>query len=169
MTETTTDETLAALYVIGARIREARAAAELTQDDLAEVLKVTQTAVSYWETARRALGVTDLLRIADALEIPAAALLPDEHQDLFVSAPGGQWLHIAFMGHVELTGYVTEVALGGEPGYHIDLPDKIWGGSPLAWEEYSAKAQEMPTPSGWKGRTRELPLPSRVRRAAGHP
>lgn len=52
----------------------------------------------------------------------------------------GQFLEIAFMGHVELIGYVTEITLGGEPGYHIDLPEKLWGGNPLAWEEYSAKA-----------------------------
>lgn len=52
----------------------------------------------------------------------------------------GQFMTIAFMGHTELTGYVTEVTLGGEPGYHIDLPDRLWGGNPLAWEEYSGKA-----------------------------
>lgn len=51
----------------------------------------------------------------------------------------GQFLTIAFMGHVELTGYVTEITLGGEPGFHVDLPDRLWGGNPLAWEEYSAK------------------------------
>lgn len=129
---TETTETTAALHVIGARIREARAAADLTQDDLADVLGVTQTCVSYWEAARRDLGVTDLLRVADALEVPAASLLPDEHQDLFAPAPGGQWLHIAFMGRVELTGYVTEITLGGELVFHVDLPDKLWGGNPLA-------------------------------------
>lgn len=51
----------------------------------------------------------------------------------------GQFMAIAFMGHIEREGYVTEITLGGEPGYHIDLPDKLWGGNPYAWEEYSAK------------------------------
>lgn len=51
----------------------------------------------------------------------------------------GQFMTIAFMGHIEREGYVTEVTLGGEPGYRIDLPDKLWGGNPYAWEEYSAK------------------------------
>ena len=52
----------------------------------------------------------------------------------------GQWLSIAFMGHVELTGYVTEISLGGQPAFHIDLPDKLWGRNPMAWEEYAGSA-----------------------------
>jgi hypothetical protein len=51
---------------------------------------------------------------------------------------GGQFMFIAFAGHTELTGYVTEVTIGGKPAFHIDLPEKLWGGNPLAWEEYSA-------------------------------
>lgn len=52
----------------------------------------------------------------------------------------GQWLTIAFMGHVELTGYVTEITLGGQPAFHVDLPEKLWGGNPMAWEEYAGSA-----------------------------
>lgn len=52
----------------------------------------------------------------------------------------GQWMTIAFMGHVELTGYVTEITLAGHAAFHIDLPEKIWGGNPMAWEEYAASA-----------------------------
>jgi len=52
----------------------------------------------------------------------------------------GQWLSIAFMGHVALTGYVTEITLGGQPAFHVDLPDKLWGGNPMAWEEYAGSA-----------------------------
>jgi hypothetical protein len=51
---------------------------------------------------------------------------------------GGQWMEIAFMGRREVLGYVTEVLVHGQPGYHIDLPEKVWGGNPLAWEEYAA-------------------------------
>ena len=54
--------------------------------------------------------------------------------------PDGQWLCIAFMGHNEYTGYVTEIVKNGQPGYHVDLPGKIWGGSPLAYVEYAATA-----------------------------
>lgn len=53
---------------------------------------------------------------------------------------GGQWLSIAFMGHVELTGYVTEITLGGQAAFHVDLPEKLWGGNPMAWEEYAGSA-----------------------------
>lgn len=52
----------------------------------------------------------------------------------------GQWLRIAFLGHVELTGYVTEVTIGGQAAFHVDLPEKIWGANPLAWQEYAGSA-----------------------------
>jgi len=56
-------------------------------------------------------------------------------------APGGYFAQIAFFGRIEHTGYVTEVVLhGGQAAYHIDLPEKLWGGNPLAWREYAASA-----------------------------
>lgn len=59
----------------------------------------------------------------------------------FAPPPGGQFLEIAFFGHIEHVGYVTEITLhGGEAAYHIDLPERMWGGSDLAWHEYAASA-----------------------------
>ena len=56
-------------------------------------------------------------------------------------AAGGYFAEIAFFGRIEHTGYVTEVVLhGGQAAYHIDLPEKLWGGNPLAWREYAASA-----------------------------
>ena len=52
----------------------------------------------------------------------------------------GEWLCIAFMGHNEYTGYVTEIVRNGQPAYHVDLPEKLWGGNPLAYVEYAATA-----------------------------
>jgi hypothetical protein len=55
--------------------------------------------------------------------------------------PGGYFAEICFFGRIEHTGYVTEVVLhGGQAAYHIDLPEKLWGGNPLAWREYAASA-----------------------------
>jgi hypothetical protein len=73
----------------------------------------------------------------------AATRLYDEREDDTpppATDGDGQWLHIAFMGHVELTGLVTEITLGGQPAFHIDLPGKLWGGNPMAWEEYAGSA-----------------------------
>jgi hypothetical protein len=57
------------------------------------------------------------------------------------AAPGeGQWMRIAFMGHIEYTGYVTEITKNGQPAYRVDLPEKIWGGNPLAYVEHAASA-----------------------------
>ena len=137
--EVPADETL---LRFGERIVWARQRALFTQQMLADQLGTTQTAVSYWEAGKRDPGVSGLLRIADACLIPGASLLPEEHRQQSAVAPtaGGQFMEIAFMGHVEREGYVTEVTIGGEPGYHIDLPDKLFDGNPYAWEEYSAKA-----------------------------
>src|SRR5205814_1591759 len=38
------------------------------------------------------------------------------------------------------TGYVTQVTKHGQAAYHIDLPEKLWGGNPLAWVEHAAAA-----------------------------
>ncbi len=55
------------------------------------------------------------------------------------ASDSGAFFVIAFMGHTELTGYVTEVTLhGGVAAYHVDLPGKLWGGNPLEWQEYPA-------------------------------
>jgi hypothetical protein len=53
---------------------------------------------------------------------------------------GGQWLFIAFMGRIEYYGYVTEITRHGQPAYRIELPEKIWGGNPLAYVTHSASA-----------------------------
>ena len=52
----------------------------------------------------------------------------------------GEWLCIAFVGHNEYTGYVTEIVKNGQPAYHVDLPEKLWGANPLACVEYAATA-----------------------------
>ena len=54
--------------------------------------------------------------------------------------PDGAWLTIAFMGHNEYTGYVTEIVKNGQPAYRVDLPEKLWGGNPLSYVEYAATA-----------------------------
>lgn len=129
----------------GARVRAARERAGLTQEELAAQVGVTQTAVSYWEAGKRGLDLFDLLRVAGAVGVPAAALLPSPSPATAAvdepKVPQGYFAEIAFFGRIEHTGYVTEVVLhGGQAAYHIDLPEKLWGGNPLAWREYAASA-----------------------------
>jgi len=56
------------------------------------------------------------------------------------AAGDGYFAEIAFMGRIEYTGYVTQVTKHGQAAYHIDLPEKLWGGNPLAWVEHAASA-----------------------------
>jgi len=157
-------EAEATLLAAGIRIREARERAGLTQQELADILGVTQTAVSYWESAKRDPGVADLPRIANALDVSASSLLGIEPRAPAAEDSGGQWLCIAFMGHNEYTGYVTEIVKNGQPAYHVDLPEKMWGGNPLNYVEYAATAwfSDRPVTEAYVRRQWE----SRVRAAA---
>lgn len=71
----------AACKDVGERIQLARQRALLTQTALAERLGVHQGTVSHWESGHFDVGVTTLLRIAEALGVAASSLLPAEHQE----------------------------------------------------------------------------------------
>jgi hypothetical protein len=68
-----------------------------------------------------------------------------------VAEPGGEWLCIAFMGHNEYTGYVTEIVKNGQPAYRVEMAEKLWGGDPLACVEYAATAwfSARPVTEAW--------------------
>ena len=107
--ETETEAGTASIAV-GACIREARERARMTQASLADALGVTQTCVSYWEAGKRDPGVTELLRIAGALGVGAASLLPLPHRGPESPAPlpDGIWARVEMPGYRENTGWVTE-------------------------------------------------------------
>lgn len=57
-------------YAIGQRIREARRAAGLTQDQLGELTDLTRVTISNIERGRRAALIDSLLLISDAVRVP---------------------------------------------------------------------------------------------------
>lgn len=61
----------------GQRIRKYRAAAGLTQEALAHAAKVSLPTVNRLEADRHSARVDTLGRIAAALDVPLAALVPD--------------------------------------------------------------------------------------------
>ena len=126
-TETGPDAPDAILADIGERVRSARQRALLTQEMLADSLGVTQTAVSYWEAGKRDMGVTDLLRIAEACRAPASSLLPLEHQGR--TAPTSSLpppvtdfgpVRLELMGHRYREGGLSEVVIAGTPFLRLD-------------------------------------------------
>ncbi|MFF9002590.1 helix-turn-helix transcriptional regulator [Streptomyces achromogenes] len=60
---------------IGNRIRDARRAARLSQVQLGERIGRDHKSISRWENAHRAPDLTDLLLIADALDVALADLV----------------------------------------------------------------------------------------------
>jgi transcriptional regulator with XRE-family HTH domain len=96
--------TTVVLEALGTRIRAARETAGMIQQQLADVLDVTQAAVSRWESGERDPGVADLIRIADALGVQAASLLPAEPW-VTPPAPEPDPRPEGFYGRVELPGY----------------------------------------------------------------
>ena len=55
---------MANLERLGARLRHARERAELTQDEVAEYLKVSRGQISYYENGRREIDLTSLMKLA---------------------------------------------------------------------------------------------------------
>ena len=70
---------------LGARIRAARLARNLTQDQLARAVGVTRSAVAQWETGRAGQIGSNLARIARVLETSATYLLSGEPQSAVAS------------------------------------------------------------------------------------
>jgi transcriptional regulator with XRE-family HTH domain len=60
---------------IGARIRDARLHADLTQVQLGERIGRDHRTIHRWEYALRIPNLADLLLIADALDVPLADLV----------------------------------------------------------------------------------------------
>ena len=55
---------------LGLRIRQAREQRGLSQEELAALIKRDQRAVSEYEHGKRRISVTDLPRVAQALDVP---------------------------------------------------------------------------------------------------
>ncbi len=63
------------LREVGQRVAAARSARGFTQERLAEVIGIEPVTLSRWETGHRALSLSTLAAIADALEIGLGDLL----------------------------------------------------------------------------------------------
>lgn len=95
---------------VGEAVRAARQRANLSQTGLADALGVTQTAVSYWESGKRGMGIGDLVAVAAALGVPAVSLLPQDvpPDAAEPSMPPGRYARIEIPGFRQNTGWVTE-------------------------------------------------------------
>lgn len=60
---------------VGARLRDARLQAVLTQDELAHALQVDRSTVAKWEAGQRSMTVASLIRAAAVLDIQPQQLL----------------------------------------------------------------------------------------------
>ena len=102
--------------------------------------------------------------LLEALEIYATAQPADSEPEL---PAGGYFAEIAFMGRIEYTGYVTQITKNGQPAYHIDLPDRLWGTNPLAWVEHAASAwfSERPVSEESVRKSWQAAVAARARRA----
>lgn len=74
----------------GMRIREARRAAGLTQEDLARSVGVSRSAVAQWETGRSGQVGGNLARIAAVLRVSVEHLLTGGAPDGGAAAENGQ-------------------------------------------------------------------------------
>ena len=141
---------------VGSQIKAALKAAELTQADLAAKLGVHQVAVSYWVTGRRSIGVDALQRVAVALGVSAASLMPDDDPPAAsLPAPVTVFgaVRLELMGHRYRQGQLAEVVIAGTPFLHLTTAD---GGVEL-YRPDAVYCLTPATPSA--GLRAELPAP----------
>ena len=69
------------LRILGKRIREARERLGMTQEELAEKLNKAQNAISSYENGTRAIRISELPDLANALEVPIAYFFGDIEPD----------------------------------------------------------------------------------------
>lgn len=77
-----------ALVLLGTEIKKQRAALQLTQEDLAHRADLTTSFISRLENGRQTPSFLVLLAVAQALEIPAAALVLEVERALQMDALG---------------------------------------------------------------------------------
>jgi transcriptional regulator with XRE-family HTH domain len=67
--------------IVGRRVREARKAAKLTQEELATRVDLTRTSVTNIEKGRQKLLLHTLFDLAAEMKVPVAQLLPVERDE----------------------------------------------------------------------------------------
>lgn len=70
-------DTSESLIILGQKIRKRREELELSQEKLAEKCEFDRTYISLLERGKRNISFTNLLRLADGLEISASELIKD--------------------------------------------------------------------------------------------
>lgn len=94
---------------LGARIREARRARQLTMVELAEAIGVSQPAISQWESGLSPPGRDSLMKLAKILKVPMSVLLGEGE------TAGRRKGELAF-GAMPVDVPVQGVAVGGSNG-----------------------------------------------------
>lgn len=72
---------------VGRSIKQKRDAANKTQEELAQVLKVTRASIANYESGKQAIYLSDLYKIAEFLQISISELIPPVEEIRMLSAP----------------------------------------------------------------------------------
>ncbi len=80
--------------LLGTRIKSLRIEKGLTQDDLAEMINVTKSTISYYENSKRTPTVTNLHLLAEALNVSFDYLMGNDHYEVADSSDNYS-LHMA--------------------------------------------------------------------------
>lgn len=69
--------------LLGSSIQEARKERNLTQQDVADRLKVSRSRVANWETGKRTISADDLFRLADVFLMDVNDLIKEARKSLY--------------------------------------------------------------------------------------
>ncbi len=125
---------------VGRRIRWARERGQLSQLQLAQVLGVTPTAISYWEAGQRAPGVDEILRLADALGVQPSDLLPGRSARVLARARASQ------LATGDLADVVDDVLASFEDRQLPPLRRPLTKGSPTDMANAALRAAKQTHP-----------------------
>jgi len=129
---------------VGGRIRAARRHVGLSQVELARQLHRTQTAVSYWESGKRAPGFDDLLELARLLGRDPAYFLP--RPELRRSARSLVEAALQRLQLGELSGDIEELVAVAERGATPRRETEIVADGPIAAAKELVRALELSEP-----------------------
>lgn len=131
-------------------LKRYREAAELSQDELAEKIDVSQPTIQRWETGKREPKFSDIEKLADALGIRALDLFRDEEGNGLPSADELGAMIAAAMGELPFGVSYADYPSAVAAGLHERLTQfRAYGGSRDTAGEATAARQvpRLPSPT----------------------
>jgi transcriptional regulator with XRE-family HTH domain len=89
-------------YVIGERIKELRTQKGMTQQELAQIIGITYTSISYWESGKSKPDIFQIQKLADYFNVTIDYIYGKDNDDLESKLQNDKELRTLFRKAVDL-------------------------------------------------------------------